>query len=48
MDVFLRGRKTKGEQTKSVPQVEGLGEENGLGTKFVPPERRRKSTIVIL
>jgi len=27
------------------PDVEDMGEEIGLGTKSVPPERRRKSTV---
>jgi hypothetical protein len=30
------------------PDVEDMGEELGLGTKSVPPERRRKSTVAIL
>jgi hypothetical protein len=41
---------TKGEYTNFVysPYVEDMGKELGLGTKPVPPERRRKSTIYIL
>jgi len=48
--IGLGGKKTKGEQTNYVcsPDVEDTGEELGLGTKSVPQERRRKSTIVIL
>ena len=41
----------KGEQTGlklSVPRWEDIGEKFGLGTKSVPPERRRKSTIRIV
>ena len=36
--------KTKGEQTNYVcsPDEEDMGKELGLGTKPVPPERRRK------
>jgi hypothetical protein len=45
--IGLAGKKTKGEQTNYVcsPDVEDIGEELGLGTKPVPPERRRKSTV---
>jgi len=28
--------------------VEDMGEEFGLGTESVPPERRRKSTVAIV
>jgi hypothetical protein len=43
-------KKTKGEQTNYVctPDVEDMGKELGLGTKPVPPERRRKYTTAIL
>jgi hypothetical protein len=42
--------KTKGEQKNYVcsPDVEDMGKELGLGTKPVPPERRRKSTAYTL
>jgi hypothetical protein len=42
--------KTKGEKTNCAcsPDVEDMGKELGLGTKPVPPERRRKSTIPIV
>jgi hypothetical protein len=48
--IGLGGKKTKGEQTNYVcsPDVEDTGEELGLGTKSVPLERRRKSTVIIL
>jgi hypothetical protein len=48
--IGLGGKKTKGEQTNYVcsPDVDGIGEELGLGTKSVSLERRRKSNLIIL
>jgi hypothetical protein len=48
--VVLGIKKTKGKQTYYVcfPDVKNIGEEPSLGTKSVPPERRRKSTSAIL
>jgi hypothetical protein len=45
--VGLGIKKTKGKQIYNIcfPDVEDMGEESGLGTKSVPPERRRKSTV---
>jgi hypothetical protein len=42
--------KTKGEKTIHAfsPDVEDMGKELRLGTKSVPPERRRKSTDAIV
>ena len=51
MVVVSEGWKTKGEQAGvllSAPaNVEDMGEGSSLGTRSVPPERRRKNTISV-